>query len=98
VLNKQSIMPWKHVRSGGLIPPFLASVLVGGEWSVSRRAALTPGEGALGTYWAPQPAWTLWRKNYCPCWESSPGHPDRSPSQYRLRYPEILSSINIKFS
>jgi hypothetical protein len=34
---------WTHV--------FLASVLVGGEWSASRLGRFTPGETAPGTHW-----------------------------------------------
>jgi hypothetical protein len=41
------------------------------------------------TGWAPDPVWTLWRrkKSYS-CRDSIPGRPVRSPSLYRLTYPD----------
>jgi hypothetical protein len=38
-------------RSGRIDPRFLASALVGDEWSTSRPDRFTPGERALGTHW-----------------------------------------------
>jgi hypothetical protein len=35
----------------GCIHIFLASALVGGEWSTSRPGRFTPGERAPGTHW-----------------------------------------------
>jgi hypothetical protein len=34
-----------------MLQVFLASVLVGDEWSASRSACITPGERALFTHW-----------------------------------------------
>jgi hypothetical protein len=36
--------------SGGVAPPFLTSILDGGEWSDSSPSRFTPGERALGTH------------------------------------------------
>jgi hypothetical protein len=53
--------------SGGVTPPFLTSVLDGGEWSASRPGRFTsaerspvPNEQEAG--WAPDPVWTLWSR------------------------------------
>jgi hypothetical protein len=40
-----------HGKAYVYINVFLASALVGGEWSASRPGCFTPGEIALGTYW-----------------------------------------------
>jgi hypothetical protein len=34
-----------------MVPPFLTSVLDGGEWSASRPGRFTSGERAPGTHW-----------------------------------------------
>jgi hypothetical protein len=46
---------------------FLTSALVGGEWSVSRPAALSPGKEPevpiiQEGWWTPEPIWTIWRR------------------------------------
>jgi hypothetical protein len=38
-------------ESGGIAPPFLTSVLDGGEWSASLSCRFIRGERAPGTYW-----------------------------------------------
>jgi hypothetical protein len=49
-------------------PPFLTSVLYGGEWSASRPGRLTPVERAPGTHWTGDwvgsraGLWTLWSR------------------------------------
>jgi hypothetical protein len=53
-----------------------------------RKLTLSIGEEAG---WAPEPVWTLWRsKKIFPCQESNPGSPARSPSLYRLSYPDSI--------
>jgi hypothetical protein len=47
---------------------FLDSALDGGELSASRPGSFTSAERAAGVFrtgWAPEPVWTLWRKNIC---------------------------------
>jgi hypothetical protein len=53
----------------GLLQAFLASALVGGEWSASRPGRFTPRERASPPVaigykagWAPEPAW--WRRTF----------------------------------
>jgi hypothetical protein len=64
---------------------FLASALVGDEWSDSRPGRLIHGDSPLVPIgyeagWAPEPVWTRWQKekNPCPCRESDPGRSPRS--------------------
>jgi hypothetical protein len=84
--------------SEGVAPPFLASALDAGERSASHPWHFTLGETAPAPIgeeagWAPEPIWPLWiREISCPCQESSPGRPTRSPSQYRLSYPGSQST------
>jgi hypothetical protein len=57
-------MPWWHIGSGCIGPPFLTSTLDGGEWSASRLGVFTPGEFGPITdgqeaLWASEPVWTL---------------------------------------
>jgi hypothetical protein len=46
---------------------FLTLAIVGGEWSTSRPGRLSPGKeppAPIGqeARWAPEPAWTTWRR------------------------------------
>jgi hypothetical protein len=75
---------------------FLASILVGGEWSVSRPDRFNPGERDLGTHliggWVGPRAGLddMKKKEFftLPGLELRPlGRPARSHSLYRLRYP-----------
>jgi hypothetical protein len=67
--------------SGSIAPPFLTSALEGGEWSASRPGRFTPREIVTSAHWiwgwwAPEPVWTLWRREESyPCRESNPGRP-----------------------
>jgi hypothetical protein len=75
---------------------FLTSALVGGEWLASRPCRITPGEKAPGTHWIG--GWVGPRVDLndvkrkiltLPGLEFRPlGHPARSQSLYRLRYPD----------
>jgi hypothetical protein len=52
--------------SGGIAPPFLTSVLYGGECQLHALAPLSPGKNP-GTHWiggweGPELIWTLWRR------------------------------------
>jgi hypothetical protein len=38
--------------------------------------------------WVIGPVWTLWEEKLLHCRESKPGRPARSPSIYRLSYPD----------
>jgi hypothetical protein len=75
---------------------FLASALVGGEWSTSRPGCFTPGERAPVTHWIG--GWVdiraglhnLEKRKFLtlPGLELRPvDRPARSQSLYRLRYP-----------
>jgi hypothetical protein len=63
-------------------------------------AALTPGQEppAPNVYeagWAPEPVWTLWRREKsCSCRQSNPGRSARSPSIYQLSHPENIRKIS----
>jgi hypothetical protein len=41
----------KMCGSGDLAPPFLTSILDGGEWSASRPSRFSPREGNFDIYW-----------------------------------------------
>jgi hypothetical protein len=77
---------------------FLASILIGDEWSDSRLGRLTSGERTLSTQWIR--GWMgpivglgdMEKKKFLPLpgvalWPL--GRPARSQSVYRLRYPGI---------
>jgi hypothetical protein len=89
-------MPWRHKGSGGISPPFLTSVLDGGEWWASRPCRSKPGERAPDTHWIG--GWVgprvgldaVGKRKILHCWEANPGRPARSPSLYRLSYPEYV--------
>jgi hypothetical protein len=75
---------------------FLTSVLVAGEWSVSRPSRFTPGKEppvpiVKEVGWTPEPVWTTWRSFKfltLPGPEPRPlSRPAGSQSLYRLRYP-----------
>jgi hypothetical protein len=75
----------------GIAPPFLTSVLDGGEWSASRSGRFIPGEGASGTHWmggwvGPRAGLDRVKKSKISfsCRELNPGRPGRSPPLYRL--------------
>jgi hypothetical protein len=83
-------MPWKHMGEWRYISTVLdletRKVLISFTSRrlyprIHRSPLLVPIEAE----WAPEPVWTLWRRdNFCPCRESNPGHP--SPSLYRLSH------------
>jgi hypothetical protein len=85
--------------SRGIAPPFLPSALDGGEWSASRPCRFTPGERAPGTHWiggwvgpgAGLDAEDKRKIVHCP--KSNPGRPARSPSLYRLSYPDSVLAV-----
>jgi hypothetical protein len=82
--------------SGGIAPPFLNSVLDGGEGSASRPGRLTPREIAAVTYsiggWVgPRARLNAAEKIKILAWlKSNAGRPARSPSLYRLSYPDTF--------
>jgi hypothetical protein len=49
--NLLSIVPWRHMRSGGVAPPFLILGLGGGKLSASRPGRFTPKKKSSGTHW-----------------------------------------------
>jgi hypothetical protein len=55
--------------SGRIAPPFITSVLDGGEWSASCNGRFTPGERAPGTDWGPKASLVVVarRKTPSPC-------------------------------
>jgi hypothetical protein len=81
---------------------FLASALVGGEWSASRPCRFPPGKEPpvpilLEVGWTPEPVWTIWRSEniYLTGTRTSapPGRPASSQSLYPLSYPgSVMSS------
>jgi hypothetical protein len=85
--------------------PFLTSALDGREWSDSCPCCSTPREGAPSSYWIV--GWlglraglhTVEKRKILHCWKSNLGCPARSPSLYRLSYPNstlpaVLSIID----
>jgi hypothetical protein len=77
-------------RSGGTAPPFLILALDGDEWSASRPRRFTPGERApvpldrrLGGRQSQSGRCGV-QEISCPCHESNPGLPARSPSLSQL--------------
>jgi hypothetical protein len=80
--------------SGGIAPSFLTSAADGGEWSASRLCRFTPGEKVPVFQWIGR--WAGLRfglhavenREILPCRESNPYLPTRSPSLYRLLYPD----------
>jgi hypothetical protein len=79
--------------SGSIAPPFLTSVLEGGEWSASCLCRFTPGEGACGTYWiggcmGPRVGLdTVEKRKILHCQELKLGHPASSLLLCQLSYP-----------
>jgi hypothetical protein len=70
---------------------FLTSALDGGEWLASRPCRFTSGETAPGSRWVNPRACldAMEKRQVCPCQESNPGRPARSPSLYCLSIEEI---------
>jgi hypothetical protein len=68
----------EHVwGSGGIVPPFLTSVLDGGEWSTSVPYHFTVKETRTGTHWYCRTGLDFIEKiniSY-PCWVSNPSSP-----------------------
>jgi hypothetical protein len=100
---KSSLCLTKHYAMKTCV--FLTSALVGREWSASRPGRFTPGERAPGTHWigglvGPRASLDdVEKRNYLtlPGLElRALGHPARSQSLYRLRYPGSSSSVNWK--
>jgi hypothetical protein len=69
-------------------PPFLISALGGDEWPASRRCWLTPGEKTPGTCWMGGWLDAVEKRKIMHCRGLNPGRPVRSPSLYRLSYPD----------
>jgi hypothetical protein len=87
---------------GSTASPFLTSALHGSQWSASRRCRFTPEEIAPGTHLigsleGPRAGLgAVERKIILYCQGSNPGRPARSPSLYRLSYPDAITKyINI---
>jgi hypothetical protein len=81
-------------ESEGIAPQVLTLALDGGDSSASQPGRFTSAEKASGTHWiggwvGPKAGLDAveQRKIYCPCRESNPGRPARSPSLYRLSHP-----------
>jgi hypothetical protein len=82
----------RRMGSGGVVSPFLTSVLDEGEWSASRPGRLTPGERSLATHWIG--GWVgpragldaVEKRKFLVCRELNPGRPARSLSLCRLSY------------
>jgi hypothetical protein len=72
-------------ESGGIAPPFFTSALDGGEWSVSRPGRSTSVEIAPGMD-------AMEKRKILPLPRMEPARPVRSPSLYRLSYPDSLRS------
>jgi hypothetical protein len=82
-------MPWRHMGSEGIAPPFLTSAQEGGEWSASRPCRFKPGKRAPDTPWMRR--WVGLRagldavkRKILHYRESNPDVPARSPSLYQL--------------
>jgi hypothetical protein len=79
-------------RSGGIAPLFLTSALMEASGQLHAPSALPLGEEppvpiVYEAGWAPEPVWTLWRREKTfPCRESNLGCPTHSQSLYRRRY------------
>jgi hypothetical protein len=79
-----------------MAPPFLTSTPDRGKWTVSRPCPFTSGERASDTLWiggwmSPRAGLETVRRRIFPCLEYNPGRPVRSPSLYRLSYPDYCS-------
>jgi hypothetical protein len=86
--------------SEGVAPPFLTSAVIGGEWPASRPGRFTPVKGhrvpiLIGGWVGPRTGLddTERRKISCPCRDSNPSRPDRSPSLYQLIYPVFICTF-----
>jgi hypothetical protein len=73
--------------SRDIAPPFLTSVLDGGEWSASHPSHFTPGDTASSTHWTGSwvgargsPDAVQYRIISCPSQELNPGHPSHELS------------------
>jgi hypothetical protein len=71
----------------------LTSALDGGEWSATFHLPLYPKERAPGTYWirdwvCPLASMLRRREKSCTYRDSNTDHPVRSPSLWRLSYPD----------
>jgi hypothetical protein len=86
--------------SGGTAPPFLISVLDGGEWAASRTFHFNPVKELpvpirLEGGWTPELMWTLWRKEkYRTAWESNPGV--RMPVFFLKGIQEVSFEVRIR--
>jgi hypothetical protein len=80
--------------NGGTAPPYVTSALDGGGWSAWRPGSFTPGEKApgnhcIGGWMGPRFGLDAVDKRKILYWrESNPGRSARSPSLYRLSYPD----------
>jgi hypothetical protein len=85
--------------SESIAPTFLTTAVDGGEWSASRPGRFPPRLTALDTHWiggwvGPRAGLDAveYRQISYPHLQSNPGHPDLSPSLYRLSYTGFHSS------
>jgi hypothetical protein len=83
---------------GCIVPRFLTSTQVGGEWSASRPGRFTPGERAPGTHWVGLRTCLdeVEKRKFLtlPGFELRPlGRPALSQSLYRPLYPGSMDKI-----
>jgi hypothetical protein len=77
--------------SGGTAPLFLISSLDGGEWSFSRPDRFTPGTHMMGGWVGSRGGLgAVEKRKILHCRESNQACPVRSPSLYRLSYPDSI--------
>jgi hypothetical protein len=78
-----------------IVSPYLTSAMDGGEWSAyPEEVALLPTVQEADR--VPESALTLWRRETsCPCRESNPGRTIRSPTQFRLSYPDFTYPLKL---
>jgi hypothetical protein len=74
--------------SGEIDPLFWTSALDGGEWSAFRHGRFTPGIHWIGGWVGPRAGLdAVEMRKIVQYRESNRGHQARSPSLYRLSYP-----------
>jgi hypothetical protein len=87
-------------RSGGVVPPFLASALDRGEWSAWGSSRFTPGETApgKGDGWTPALVWMLWSReiSLASAGNRTPAvHPVAIPTEIRRLFKKAEITRNV---